>query len=169
MPPLSLPWFFMVVSFSWGMKSCCGRHARGSVTAAAAVLDLMALLDQLAFALAALVAAHLTGLADGHVALAAALGLLRVLLAAIVLLLLAHLSAPVVDRGDRCPSSVPSALLGLAACVDQFPHALAALLAGFAHGGAATDACTRGGSAGGFLVALVMGGGLLPSHGHLRG
>src|SRR5690242_6365847 len=128
----------------------------------------MAFLDQLAFALATFVAAHLAGLADAHVPLVAALGLLGVLLVAIVLLLLAHLLAPVMDRGTG-PSSVPRALFGLATGADQFAHTLTALAAGFADGGVATAVRARRGAAGVPPVGLVVGGGLLPSHAHLRG
>src|SRR5690349_23534136 len=98
MSPLSLPWFFMVVSLCRWEKLLRSLRRR-SVMAAATVLRLMAFLDQLAFALATLVAAHLAGLADAHVALVAALGPFGVLRVAIVLLLLAHLLAPVMDRG----------------------------------------------------------------------
>src|SRR5690349_1399292 len=133
MSPLSLPWFFMVVSLCRWEKLLRSLRRR-SVMAAATVLRLMAFLDQLAFALATLVAAHLAGLADAHVALVAALGPFGVLRVAIVLLLLAHLLAPVMDRGPG-PSSVPRALFGLAAGADQLAHALPALAAGFADGG----------------------------------
>src|SRR5690349_19823201 len=95
MLPLSLFRFFIVgLHREWGnaKRPPCTR----SVTATATVLGLVALPDQFAFALAALVATQLAGLADGHVALAAAVGAFRVLRAAIGLLFLAHLLAPVV-------------------------------------------------------------------------